>query len=451
VIMSENKKFSIEYNTRLTGFLTGNSQKYSVSVNGKIRTAKINCQECGSADYVDNGYHAVEDSIITQLGLKILIAQFHCKKCNTFWSTNREIIDKLIIKEKDFVKSLMLGCVRNGLSFENASTVVAERTGVNYSGQYLSELYNGSLDQVKQEKISSASGVYHYDEQFLLVNGEKKCRVTVKDAVTGKVVIDVQTEDAKKETIKQVLQQALEGLPVDVFIIDMRQEYPELLHELFPNAKIQWCIFHLYKLIWKELRDEYGKSIPLHELYNAYTLFNIFFNHDIELEKLKLLMQKFESSKTNNEKSNRELVKTLRKKFAKFVNELKKQRRRDKQNIPRRTLQESEKKFADVYMMIGLYTKKLQKRIRFIKENWERFTLFQRDSRVQPTNNGLEQYFAATLSKTDKKDFRSIDAVTRELNACRAEWNGYRLFKPVTNLAELLKLAGKLFLAFQFG
>lgn len=446
---SENKNFSIEYNTRLAGFLSSR-QGYFASVSGKIRTAKVNCPACRQTVYVDNGYHAVEDSVITHLGLKILIAQFRCKKCGKCWSTNREVVNELISKEKDFVKSLMLGCARAGLSFQKSSALITETTGVSYSGQYLGELYVNLLKQVKQEKFASASGVYHYDEQFLLVNGKETCRLTVKDAVTGKVIIDVQTENAQKETIAQVFSAGLEGLPVEAFIVDMTRMYPELLKELFPKVKIQWCLFHLFQLVWKELRDEYGKAVPLAQLYNAYTLFNIFFNHSLELEKLHELMKKFEKLRTKDWKSNDEVEKALRKEFAEFVKALKSERRREKQNVPRRTMEESEKEFAKVYAMIGLYSKKLQKRIRFMKENWERFTLFQRDSRVQPTNNGLEHYFAATLAKTEKKDFRSSAAVVRELNAFRAEWNGHRLFKPVATLAELLKLAGMLFLVFPF-
>ena len=78
---SENKKLSVEYNTRLTGFTTNSSQGYLTSVSGKIRTVKVSCPSCGKAAYVDNGYHAVKDSVIVQLGLKILIAQFCCKSC----------------------------------------------------------------------------------------------------------------------------------------------------------------------------------------------------------------------------------------------------------------------------------------------------------------------------------------------------------------------------------
>jgi len=59
----------------------------------------------------------------------------------------------------------------------------------------------------------------------------------------------------------------------------------------------------------------------------------------------------------------------------------------------------------------------------------------------------LEHYFAATLAKTYKKDFRSIAAVKRKLNACQSEWNGQEIF-PRVSLTEVLILTGLLFLAF---
>ena len=446
MVVSENKNVSFEYNTRLSGFL-GETKQYIVSIDGKIKTTHVACPKCKRTCYVNNGHHLVEDGLIRGCGLKILIAQFWCKKCDTYWSTDRALIDNVIQKQKDFVKSLLLGCAREGLSFDKSTRLVKETVGTSYSSQYLYELYVKALDEVKHEKFSSASGVYYYDEQYLKVNGEETCRLVIKDRVTGKVIVDVQTPDAKKETIQKVMQIALEGLPVEVFIVDMKRQYPELIRELFPNAKIQWCIFHLDKLIWKELQDEFGKNTPLCQLYNVYTLFNIFFDHSLELVKLEELLKKFETLKTEDAKSNKEIEHVLRKEFSQFVKELKKQRRREHKKIPRKTLEESEKIFATIIQQNALYPKKLQKRITCIKENWNKFTLFQRDTRVEPTNNGVEHYFAATLAKTDKKDFRSNAAVTRELTAAQAEWNGQKIFSTV-KLTEVLSLVGMLFLAF---
>jgi len=446
MFVNENKNFSIEYNTCLSGFL-GETKHYVASIDGKIKTTRAACPKCTRSWHVNNGYHLVEDSLIRGCGLTIKIAQFHCKKCDTYWSADRQIIDEVIQQYEAFVKGLLLGCARAGLSFGKSTKLVDDTVGKSYSHQYLYELYVTALEQVKQEKFTSASGVYYYDEQYLKVNGEETCRLVIKDRVTGKVIIDIQTPDAKKETIKQVMQIALDGLPVEVFIVDMKRQYPELIHELFPNAKIQWCIFHLYKLIWKELQDEFGKNPPLCQLYNVYTLFNTFFDHSLELAKLKELLKKFETLKTKDAKSNKEIEQLLRKEFSKFVKELKKQRKREHKKVPRKTLEESEKTFATIIEQNNLYPKKLQKRINYVEENWNKFTLFQRDTRVEPTNNGVEQYFAATLEKTDKKDFRSKAAVTRELTAAQAEWNGQKLFSTV-KLTEVLSLVGMLFLAF---
>jgi len=439
---NNNNKLSIEYNTRLPGFFDGKKQ-YITSIDGKIKTIHIACPQCQSSDYVDNGYHLVEDALIRECGLTIKIAQCHCKKCGTYWSIDHKIIDEIIQKHHDLIKGLLLGCARAKLSFVKSTKLIEEKIGTSYSPQYLYEIYTQSLEAIKQERFTTASGVYNYDEQHLKANGEETCRIVIKDYISDDVIADIQTSDAKKETIKKALKTALEDLPVEVFIIDMLPIYPELIHELFPTAKIQWCIFHLNKIIWRDLQEEYGRRIPLIQLYNAYKLFNIFFDHTKELEKLAELLKIFET-----QKNNKEIEKELRIEFAKFVKELKKERRREKKNIPRRTLEESEKIFSQINQQKSLYSKKIQKRIIYIEENWSKFTLFQRDTRVPPTNNGVEQYFAATLSKTDKKDFRSKKSVTRELNAAQAEWNGKKLFST-TNLIEILSLMGILFRAFQ--
>ena len=449
MIVTKPKTLSIEYNTKLPGFVNGN-QRYIASLDGKIRTSSVSCPNCCSGHYVDNGYHAVEDSFVRDLGLNIKIAQFKCSKCSQFWSTERGLIDKVIEAEKGFIKSLMLGCVRNGLSLLKSCTLVQDNVGKTYSPQYLHELYTDAIDCIKIERAASASGVYYYDEQFLKENGKEFCRLTVRDQVTGNVLLDKMDVDASETAIKTALHEALDGLPVEAFTVDMAVKYPGIIAELYPHAVIQWCIFHLYKLVWKELTEAFGKNPPLQQLYNAYLLFNVFFDHTIELHKLKELLAQFQILRTGDPKTDQEIEKGLRKELRRFVKELKKQRRREGKNVPRRTLKQSMDIFATLKRQVALFPKKLQHRITLIDKNWDRFTLFQRDSRVQPTNNGMEQYFAATLAKTDKKDFRSAGAITRELRACQAEWNGQQLFSHTT-LLEVFSMVGLLYLAFPAG
>ena len=432
----KSKKFSIEYNTRLTSFGAG-KQSYVILPNGKIKEKSPKCPRCGSSDCRENGYYEITHRIIRELGITANNGQYECKQCGHPFHTDRSLIDNFINSLTDFIKSLLIGCAKLQMSYEASSRIVEEKIGISYCREYVRQLYNEVSAKVIEEWLAETSGVYHYDEQFLTVNGIKVCRLTVKDAVTNKIICDMSTSDAKEDTIKKTLSYHLSGLKVDCFIIDMAPHYPNILHELFPKAKIQWCIFHLDNLIWKELIKTYGRNIPLHELYNVYLLFDIFFDHTIELDKLKELMNQFEKQKSKDEKANKLLEKTLRKSFSEFVHSLKKKRRRDKKNISRRTLEESEKKFTIVYSQKSLYTKKLRKRIDYINKNWDKFTLFQKDSRVQPTNNGLEHYYAATLSKTDKKDFRSIYAVSRDLRLFKAEWNGQKIFNSVSLMAIL--------------
>ena len=201
------KNFCVEYNTRLSGFVDG-AKKCFVSIDGKIKTGKNKCPFCGSCERVDNGYYCIEDSVITSLGLRIKIAQFRCKKCSAFWSSERDFIDDIIQKEKSFVKCLLIGAVRQGLSFESATSLVEETVGHSYSPQYLHELYTTALDNVKQEKFYGASGVYNYDEQHLKENGNAVYRLAIKDAVDGKIILEKLTSNVKKETIAKEVSKA---------------------------------------------------------------------------------------------------------------------------------------------------------------------------------------------------------------------------------------------------
>ena len=431
------KNFSVEYNTRLSSFGAG-KRSYVVLPNGKIIEKCPACPVCGSPDCRENGYYIIVHRVLRELGIKVKNGQYECKHCGYSFHTDRSLIDGFISSIMEFIKSLLAGCAKLKMSYDAASQLVKEKVGISYCGEYVRQMYDEAIAQVKEERMEEASGVYHYDEQFLSVNGVEVCRLTIKDAVNDKIVADVQTADAKEETIKRTLSEKLDGLKVECFIIDLARRYPNILQELFPKAKIQWCIFHLNQIIWKDLRDTYGRNIPLHEIYNVYLLFDIFFDHSPELEKLKELLKKYQEQKTKDEKSNKLLEKAINKSFREFVHELKKKRRREKQNIPRRTLEDSEQKFRQVYSQKIIYTKKLAKRIEYIYENWDKFNLFQRDKRVPPTNNGLEQYFAATLSKTDKKDYRSLKTVSRDLRLFKAEWNGQVLFSS-NNLISILK------------
>lgn len=431
------KNFSVEYDTRLTSFGAG-SLSYLILPNGKILEKFPRCNICGSRDCRENGYYEIVHHIFRELGMVIKNGQYECNRCGNPFHTDRSLIDSFIGSITGFIKSLLMGCAKLKMPYDAASLLVKEKLGISYCGEYVRQIYNEALAAVKEERITEASGVYNYDEQFLSVNGIEVCRLTIKDAVNGKVIADEQTADTKEETIKQTLLKYLFDLPVECFILDLAPRYPNIFHDLFPKAKIQWCIFHLHQLIWREFVYTYGKNIPLHELYNAYSLFDIFFNHTLELEKLKELMKQYEKQKTKDEKSNKLLEKGLKTAFAEFVHALKKERRRNKQNVPRRTLKVSEEKFKRVYAEKAVYPKKLTKRIEYIQENWDKFSLFQKDKRVPPTNNGLEQYFAATLSKTDKKDFRSFKTVSRDLRLFKAEWNGAEIFSS-ESLISILK------------
>ena len=81
-----------------------------------------------------------------------------------------------------------------------------------------------------------------------------------------------------------------------------------------------------------------------------------------------------------------------------------------------------------------------------LEKNWESLTAFLHVEGLPPTNNGVEQYYADTLTKTDKKRFRSLEAIRTRIAACRAQWNGW--ITPSVTLLDILRQFGTLFYLF---
>ena len=48
-------------------------------------------------------------------------------------------------------------------------------------------------------------------------------------------------------------------------MVDLAMGYPQMLKDIFPNVRVQWCLFHLNKLVVKDFESEkklnrYGKK-----------------------------------------------------------------------------------------------------------------------------------------------------------------------------------------------
>lgn len=432
----------------------GQNSDLIITADNKIRQVSRRCPKCGKT-IVYNGSKKNETKLVRELGLIIKHGQHYCGHCGYRWSIRSEDVDFWIKQQKQIIKNAVTVLCSKKVSLYDVVDVIKKIFCEGISHEWVRQLYIRALKKLRIRRSKKFSGIYHYDEQFLKVNGKKVARITILDAVTRIIILDEKFDAASEKNIIKALRKALKPSEVKVFILDMGTKYPEYLEKAYSkDVKIQWCIFHLYKLISKEFQDEFGKKLSLYQEYNKMTLFNIFFNHDKELLFLKKQLKKLEKRKEllkgvkGKEKMLFEYEKELRKEYKKYCKSLKKYRRRKHSiKLKRRRIDKAKQLFAQVKSLINFYPKKIQERIKKINENWDKFILGLTNPKIPLTNNNLEQYYSASLQKTEKKKFRSEQSIELKLKVDRIRNYGRELIKKV-NFFEFLQLTAKIMFLF---
>ena len=89
-------------------------------------------------------------------------------------------------------------------------------------------------------------------------------------------------------------------------------------------------------------------------------------------------------------------------------------RRRDKVNHQLRTSDEAKNNYDKLVHEKQLLPKPLQKRLKYIGQFWDEFTLFY-DVDCPHTNNVIENYFSTSLKTHRKKQFRTKEGLERKM------------------------------------
>lgn len=263
-----------------------------------------------------------------------------------------------------------------------------------------------ALKQLVIPEIQSKYQIVHYDEQHPKKSRYQHYRLTLIDAINGKVIADGLYDDKEKETVKMFLSGKLSVAKELIIITDGCPWYPEVFKELWgKNVKHQMCILHLNKLIC----DDCGKMPSMQDMFNTYLLLNIFYDRQKELDFIQVLL---EEEKTAGNNVN--WLKKARKRFNVFVRSLEKMRRRDKMNHQLRTYDEAKNNFDKLVQEKQLLPKPLQKRLKYIEQFWMEFTLFY-EVDCPHTNNVIENYFSTSLKTHRKKQFRTKEGLERKM------------------------------------
>ncbi len=188
------------------------------------------------------------------------------------------------------------------------------------------------------------------------------------DSILDKPVREEIVNDIEYETVKSFILKAISGIPVHAITTDHRRDYKSIMDELKINHQL--CIFHLYKMIGKEISPKLNsKFISAHDKIRLCILFTeikeIFrtFNINIAIDRLNELLKK--------------------------ANE-----------IPR------------------VFNKFIQK----IDDDFERLTLFMIDGFVSRTTNPIENYYRTTMPDSLKRIFKTTHGALKYLDIRRDYW-----------------------------
>ncbi|MHA1880480.1 MAG: hypothetical protein ACTSYG_08790 [Candidatus Heimdallarchaeota archaeon] len=430
-----------------------------------VHTKRVTCPCCGKICNYNGNSNKGKHSLTQSSGNFLQKGQQFCPDCGKTIQVENTWLDELITSMKQFIVSQVLS-LSNGKSedeivehFNSTMSIkIAKSTVHNIISKSHEELAALEFDYEVKENF------YGYDEQYLKINGKSAYRLVFFDIKENKILYEKVHYRFSKKILKQILKEVFGDKAPKGFVVDMKVEYPSAFKEIFGRKiKIQFCVFHLNKLILKEYRDalRIGKKVKwsLTNYYNLYTLFNIFYNRSFELKLLKKFLKNFENFKhklnlekikfyvnkynlkTKNTKTQKrkviQIIETkMMKAFRKMLRNKRKFRKRKKLTLQPQTKTSAEDNLDRVINEIQLYPSKIQKRIMKIKKN---FVYFIASEGEIMTNNKLEGFFGATLKKFRKKMRKSLVSISAILKRKRLQQEGKSFFRKFT-LYDLAKI-----------
>lgn len=372
---------------------------------GVLKEVKPTCPKCGSPDHKLNG---TNDKIVPrpyeEEKRPLKRQQYICRDCNNQYTTP---FSDVRYREHlpSSLKKLGVGVrTRYNQSLRIAAEVIEVLTGYTMSHQTVWNAQREMANDTKTLSKEEPSGIYCFDVQHVKVSGEKAFRMTFVDPVNEQVLEEkvVSNENYKEKATfwKEVIGDG----PMDAVITDGDTDIPDLIDEtrkrfakargvLKSEVKIEHgrCVFHAESNLSEAAREalntrneddpypgEYKR--PLRTVYAAFQLDNP--------EKLEEHLEQLPSN------------------YRKRIMEV-----REEGQSTKDLAGAARKVFDIAYNQRAAFHPSVRRQLESIDRYWEEFTLFYRKSGVPKTNNPLESNYHATLSKTDKRKFKTRDGL----------------------------------------
>lgn len=429
-----------------------------ISRSGIIHTNRRQCPVCGALCNYNGSSNRGHHTLSNSGGGFFRKGQQHCPVCDKTIQVENSWLDEIKDTLDHFVISQILS-LSESLSedeivnhLENTMSIIISKGSVHN----IIEASNQAFEDV-QFDYELKEDYYGYDEQFIKISGRRAYRIVIFDISGNKVIYEKVHYRFSKKILKKVLREVFGDKKPKGFVVDMRIGYPDAFRAVFgKKIRLQFCVFHLNKLILKEYREalKVGKNVhwTLMDSYNLYCLFNIFYDRTDELKILRRFMKhherfkhlltpekveyyatKYKVKTRTFEKKKAKVIRILEMKllkaFRKILHDKKNQRRREGKTLKARSIESARKQFETVYSLRAIYPTVIQKRIERIGEKFEYFIA---SGGTILTNNRLEGFFGATLKKFRKKARRSLLSLSALLKRKRAKQEGMSFFRRLT-------------------
>lgn len=398
------------------------TEGFEYTNSGVIRSIAIpECPKCGR-QCRRNGW----DSLTHQNLASIKIGKFICTHCGYHVRTDTHFWHKFIIEWKDTLSNFFLRLVDGNVSDRLISALMDFLKPMS-KDTVLRKIFK-AINKLIIPEFNSKYQFVHYDEQYPKKGRHQKYRLALLEGFTNRVIAEELYDEISADIVKAFLQNHLDAKKDTIITTDDNPWYPQVFKQIWGNkVKHQLCLLHLNKNIVKDC----GKVKSLLEMYNTYSLLDIFYDRSKELQFIETLLAEEEQVEQHMHKH---WIKEARKRFNIFVRSLEKMRRREGLNLKLRNLADATKKFNKLKTEKQLLQKPLQKRVNYIEKNWDRFTLFYHVD-CPHTNNAIENYFSTSLKTHKKKQFRTEKGIKAKMKLSRYKRNvGFE--KPVRSFLE---------------
>jgi len=382
----------------------GLDNNFEITSDGVLR--QKNAPPCPSCDTQmnHNGYNKYTKK---NLGT-IKIGKYLCPCCQEPVEEDKSVWEKIKTEFFNQLRKIYRLLRNNNVSYQAISEIMKL-----IFPQSKGTVFRGFIESMEEVEIPENGKAYivHYDEQFPKKGRCQKFRLSLFDARTKNPIAEELFDDKNSETIKQFLISNLDTTEPIYIVTDFGTSYPKIFKEIFGDKLLhQYCLFHLNKLIGKD----FPRKSTIAQVLLKYKLYNIFYNHEKEIELLSKLEAK-ERSIIQNKKVYKKWIKNAKNDFYRFVHELELARRRKKVNHEMHSLEKSKNIFDELLKDIKSFGEKIQTRLIMIKDHWKNLTMFHVLPGLPATNNPIENYYSTSLKTHRKKQLRTDEGILNQM------------------------------------